>query len=289
MRKIMNERLPISTSLPLKARFYDYKHFTYPWHFHAEYEIIYIKESAGTRFVGNSMEKYSAGDVLLLGSNLPHYMKSDDAYYQEDTTLRVRGTIVQFEKEFMYYSIRHYPHLAGIRQLLEDAREGIVFPAGTSDRLAGMLDSLPEKRGIEQFIAFLEVLKEMSEVRPRRIISSGGRADAAPDDTSRIDKIISYLNAHYTRGLSLDEVASFAAMNPSAFCRFFRKKTGKSLTQYLAEMRVAYACKLLLMDQRNISQVSTECGFETISHFNKAFRKNTGLTPSEYRKIMLQG
>ena len=83
MRKMMNEQLPISKSSPLKARFYDYPYFTYPWHFHTEYEIIYVKEGTGMRFVGNNAEKYADGDILLLGSDLPHYMKSDEVYRQE--------------------------------------------------------------------------------------------------------------------------------------------------------------------------------------------------------------
>ena len=87
----MNEQLPISKSSPLKARFYDYPYFTYPWHFHTEYEIIYVKEGTGMRFVGNNAEKYADGDILLLGSDLPHYMKSDEVYRQEGSTLRTTG------------------------------------------------------------------------------------------------------------------------------------------------------------------------------------------------------
>mgnify|MGYP001542780175 FL=1 len=105
MRKIMNEQLPISKSSPLKARFYDYPYFTYPWHFHTEYEVIYVKEGTGMRFVGNNAEKYADGDIILLGSDLPHYMKSDDVYQKEGSTLRTTGTIIQFEKDFMHHAL----------------------------------------------------------------------------------------------------------------------------------------------------------------------------------------
>src|SRR6478735_8538823 len=98
MKAIMNERLLISKSSPLSVRFYDYNHFSYPLHFHTEYEIIYIKESTGTRIVGDNISKYEAGDILLIGSNLPHFLKSDDIYHSEDSNLRVKGTIIQFEK-----------------------------------------------------------------------------------------------------------------------------------------------------------------------------------------------
>ena len=104
---------------------------------------------------------------------------------------------------------------------------------------------------------------------------------------SRLDKILAYLNQHYTRHMDLNEIACLAAMSPASFCRFFKSKTGKTLKNYLSDMRIGYACKLLALDNMNISQISTECGFDTISHFNKSFKKSTGFTPTEYRKKIL--
>ncbi len=286
-KNIMNERLSISSTSPLRARFYDYKHFSYPWHFHSEYEIMYVREGTGTRFVGNSFDKFSAGDIILFGSNLPHYMKSDEQYHTGGSPLRVRGTIIQFEREFMYYSISHYPHLAKVRNLLEESANGLFFPAGCSRTMPQLLDEIPRQTGIDQFISFLRLLREMSSVRSRQVISAPARSGNPRYESSRIDKITSYINKNYTRCIELEEVSSLAAMNPSAFCRFFKRATGKSLKQYISDMRIGYACKLLLMDDISISQVSAQCGFDTISHFNKTFKRNIGHAPSQYRKIML--
>lgn len=285
MRTIMNERLPISESSPLKVRFFDYAHFTYPLHFHSEYEIIYIKEGTGTRFLGNNIAQYKAGDILLIGSNLPHFMKSDDAYHSGNTDLRVTGTIIQFEKDFMYYAVNHYPHFIKIRKLLQDSLRGIYF---SSAKLQDLLAKLPLENGLNQLMLFLELLKEMSETDNRQIISTSDFINETIYDTARIDKIISYLNKNYTRHISLDEIASFAAMNAAAFCRYFKSKTGKSFKNYILDMRIGYACKLLLMEDISISQLSSECGFDTISHFNKTFKKNMGYVPSQYRKTMLK-
>ena len=289
MRRIINEQLSISKSSPLKARFFDYQYFTYPWHFHSEYEIIYIREGHGIRFVGNSIEKYKDGDIIMMGSNLPHCMKSDEAYFSGDENLRVKGTIVQFEKEFMYYSINHYPHFLKMKNLLEESQRGIHFPAGCSSKLVDLLDKIPTETGMDQIISFLQVLREMSEIKGRKIISTSDFTEsmAFGSNTSRIDKIVSYLNKNYTRQIDLDEISSFAAMNATAFCRFFKNKMGKSFKNYILDMRIAYACKLLLMDDITVSQISIECGFETISHFNKTFKKNTGYTPSQYKTMML--
>lgn len=287
-RGIMNEQLAISASYPIKARHYDYKHFTYPWHFHPEYEIIYIKESTGTRFIGNNVDSYRDGDVVFLGSNLPHYLSSDESYLNPEERRRVRGTIIQFEQDFMYYSMKNYPHFTRIRNLLNDSLKGLYFPCGCSTKLLTMLEALPAATGINQIIALLQVLQEMSDITERQVISTGETDHRGMSDSSRIDKVISYLNQHYTRLVSLEEVSSFSAMNPSAFCRFFKSKTGKSFKNYIMDMRIAYACKLLLINDLPISKISSECGFDTLSHFNKCFRKNTGQSPTQYKNIMVR-
>lgn len=286
-KKMMNERLSISNSSPIIARFYDYKHFTYPWHFHSEYEIIWFKESTGLQFVGNNVEKYDAGDVILLGPNLPHFMKSDDIYLSGDNDLRVKGVIIQFEKEFMYHSINHYPHFIKIKKLLENSRQGIYFPKTYSSNFIELLNRIPTETGVDQITSFLQLLKKMSEIKRAQLISTSDFTNDEISGGSRIDKIISYLNRNYTRHVELEEISSFAAMNPAAFCRFFKSQTGNTFKNYILDMRISYACKLLLIEDYPISQISTECGFDTISHFNKTFKKSTKYTPSQYKKVML--
>ena len=134
-RPIINEKLPISESNPIKARHYDYDRFTYPWHFHSQYEIIYVKESHGLCFVGDCIEKFSAGDVILFGTNLPHYMRSNDIYGSENATSRVQGTIIQFEQNFMQYSFDYYPQFQQIKMLLEESNRGIIFPKQDATRV----------------------------------------------------------------------------------------------------------------------------------------------------------
>lgn len=287
MKTIMNERLLISESAPLNVRFYDYNHFTYPLHFHSEYEIIYIKESTGTRFIGNNITRYEAGDILLIGSNLPHFLKSDDIYHSGNNDLRVKGTIIQFEKDFMYYALNNYPHFIKIKKLLHESQRGIYFNPSKAQKLQSLLEKIPLENGINQLLLFLEILKEMSETEHRKTISTTDFVNETIYDTARIDKVISFLNKNYTRNVSLEEIASFAAMNAAAFCRYFKSKTGKSFKNYILDMRIGFACKLLLMEDISISQLSSKCGFETVSHFNKTFKKKTGYVPSLYRKMML--
>ena len=284
MRQIMNERLPISESNPIRARYYDYDHFTYPWHFHSQYEIIYVKESHGACFVGDCIEKYSAGDVILCGPNLPHYLRSDDIYLSGESALRVKGTIIQFEQNFMQYALNYYPQFLQIRTLLEESKRGILFPKKNLAGICSQISDFPELKGFRQISVLLELLQAMADISQRKSLASPCYYEQFPTmGNKRSDKIISFINSNYTRTLKLDEVAEMANMNATAFCRFFKETTGKTFLQYVQDMRVGYACKLLTIGDMDISQIAVECGFDSISHFNRTFKQLMNMTPTQYR------
>jgi len=286
--RIMHEQLTINEQNPIIARFYDYEHFTYPWHFHSEYEIIYVKESCGERFVADNMEHFGPEDVILLGSNLPHYMRSHEMYYAGDTSLRVKGVIIQFANDYMTHAIDRYLDLNHIKLLLEKSKRGIHFPFPENKDIIRCIEELPVCRGISRIINLLVLLDKMACFKYKRILGSVHFSNKLSDfSDSRIDKVLSYLTYHYTETLRLDDIASVISMNTSAFCRYFKEKTGKSYIEYIQDLRVGYACKLLTGTSYDISQISIECGFNTICHFNKIFKRNTGLTPTEYRRQFL--
>lgn len=172
MRQIINEQLQISESNPIKARYYDYDRFTYPWHFHSQYEIIYVKKSCGRCFVGDCIERFSEGDVVLFGPSLPHYMRSDDAYHGDNPRLRVQGTIIQFEENFMQYSFDHYPQFHQIRVLLKEARRGVVFHTADAGPVRDMVSAFPELKGFGQITGLLDLLQALAVSVPRRMLAS---------------------------------------------------------------------------------------------------------------------
>lgn len=289
MRQIINEKLPISEANPIKARHYDYECFTYPWHFHSQYEIIYMKEGFGRCFVGDCIEEFHAGDLILFGTNLPHYMRSDDVFCNGQPELRTRGTIIQFEQNFMEYSIEHYPQFHQIRTLLEEAERGIRFPRQDDAKLAEAAYGFPVLKGFNQIAQLLDLLQEMANTPSRKVLASPHYSEKFPAmGDKRIDKIISFINSNYTRKIRLDEIAEKANMNPTAFCRYFKENTGKTLLQYVMDMRVGYACKLLAVGNMDISQIALECGFDSITHFNRTFKQWTQLTPTQYRNNVLK-
>lgn len=288
-RPIMNEKLPISESNPIKARCYDYARFTYPWHFHSQYEIIYVKASHGLCFVGDSFEKFSAGDAILFGTNLPHYMRSDDVYGSEESPSRVQGTIIQFEQNFMQYSFDYYPQFLQIRMLLEESKRGIIFPKQDATRIGELISGFPTLEGFSQISGLLDLLQELANTSRRKTLATPLYYEKFPTlGNKRVDKIISFVNNNYTRTLKLSEIAEMANMNPSAFCRYFKENTGKTLLQYVMDMRVGYACKLLAIGEMDISQIAVECGFDSITHFNRTFKQLAKLTPTQYRNTIVR-
>ncbi len=283
MKQIMNEKLPITEANPINPRYYDYDHFTYPWHFHSQYEIIYVKESTGLCFVGDCIEKFNAGDLILFGTNLPHYMLSDDKY-MNNHDLRVKGTIIQFEKDFMSYSIDHYPQFLQIKNFLKQSERGFFYRQVNDKQIVTILERFPELKGFEQITTLLQLLQLLALQKDKQLMASPMYQEVFPTfGNKRIEKIISFINNNYTRDISLIEIASMAAMNPSAFCRYFKENTGKTYIEYVTDMRIGYACKLLMLKKTTISQVCFECGFESLSHFNRTFKEMTSLTPSQYR------
>ena len=282
---ILHERLSISRNHPIIARFFDYKRFTYPWHFHMEYEIIYTREGTGERYVADSTELFYPGDMVLLGTNVPHYMKSSQEYYGNDNNLRVKGVVIQFEKDFMSHAINNYADLVEIRMLLEDAQRGIQFPYPANKQMIEMINHLPDYKGIGRITGLLSLLNEMAHFKQKRLLGSMYFRNTLSRFTdNRLEKVFSYITFHYNKAINLNEVASMAAMNTSAFCRFFKEKSGKTFMEYVMDMRIEYACKLLIGNSMNISHIAVECGFNTISHFNKIFKRSKGITPLEYRK-----
>ena len=284
---MMHELLSVDKSYPIHARFFDYQHFTYPWHFHPEYEIIYVRQSTGTRYVADSIEQFADGDLILLGQNVPHFLKSDPEFEKGQDGLRACGVIVHFEQDFMQYAIENYPGLAGIKALFHEAKRGVCFSCDDNSQLTELVETLPLLSGMAQIMALLNLLEQMWLSTARRPLATEFFYNHLSLSTDkRIEKVLSYTSFHYKEDISLKTIAALASMNAAAFCRYFKQKTGKSFKQYIIELRVGYACKLLANQQMTIFEVCVECGFNSLSSFNLIFKRVTGFTPSNYRQKM---
>lgn len=279
----MHEQLDLANGSPIKVKWCDYDCFKFPWHFHAEYEIVYIINGTGTRFTGNNIEPFNNEDLVLYGTFLPHMHKSDEKYYQGNTEHRVHAIIIQFKEDFFNHAFTFYPEFRRIKELLEMAKYGISFDKKGNQEIREKIKLLLEKKGIDRLLECINILYLMSKSQNKYTLANED-VDHRPliESDERMVKVLGRLHQTYDQEIVLEDIAEFSGMNPAAFCRYFKNKTGKSMTRYVNELRIAFACKLLLEGRMTITQICYETGFNNLSNFNRQFKSITNYTPSNY-------
>jgi AraC-like DNA-binding protein len=260
------------------------------WHFHREFELTSIVDSEGTRFVGDSVEEYRAGDLVLTGPLVPHSWSSKpreperrDRQHRQD-----RCVVAHFGDDVVGAERLRHPTMIDVKQLLDDAGFGLAFPDAIATAVGERMRELPRRSPLGQLAGLLDILDLLAGCHERRRLATRrveGSGAAANDPIARV---LEHLNAHYVRGVSLDEAAEVAAMSTSAFARAFRRATGKTLTKYLNDVRIAHACQLILETDRTMADIADSAGFGSVTYFNRRFRLAKKLQPSEYRRRGLQ-
>lgn len=283
--KLMHEQVDFPGRSTIRIYLRDTPHFTYPWHFHSQYEFIYVLESYGTRFVADNIDNFRPGDLVLLGTNLPHFWKSDEAFHQGDPDLKVKAVILQFHAELFREEFDKYADFQTIKELLVQSSRGIHFLPPTSEKAGRMILEILKTTGFMQVIRFLELMYLLSKSKDFRLLATEAyRVDFNHPTNDRLARVMFFVNQNYRQKISLEKVAEIAGYQNTAFCRFFREKTGKSFTDFLNEMRIGYACKLLIEGNYTVSQICYECGFNNLSNFNRTFKRITSFSPKDYQK-----
>jgi len=254
--------------------------FGFYWHVHPEIELTLIVRSRGRRFVGDSIEPYEEGDLVLLGPNLPHTWDSD---------ARRKGpheaVFCQFSESFLGPDFLRAPEMAAARRLLVRAAQGLRFTGRTQKAVARRMDGMERLQGLARLAALLEVLHALAGSREVRPLSSPEFAPSPrPADADRIDRVCRFLNERCTGRIRLAEAAAAAHLSVPAFSRFFRRRTGRTLVAYLNELRTGLACRELIETDRSISDIAFDSGFNNLSNFNRKFLELKGMNPREFRR-----
>lgn len=255
------------------------------WHFHPEFEIMLVLEGTGIRFVGDSMERFQPGDLVFYGTNIPHFYRSDKEYYQKDSGLVSKATVVYFKEDFLGDGFWDLPDIAPVKKLFTQSKRGIRFRAKVKGELKKHIQRLDERKdGIDKIIDLLTIIKIMAVTREYDLLSSSAFTKYVEQgDCERMNKVYQFLMDNYMESPSLEEVAEIACMTTTAFCRYFKSHTNKTYTQFLNEIKIGNACKLLIDNSLSISQICFEIGFNNFTHFNNQFKKITAVTPREYQ------
>lgn len=259
--------------------------FQSPFHSHPELELVYVKESFGKRIIGNSVMPFEPGDMVFLGSDLPHVWLNDEMYYQGISTLKANAIVVYFSKDIFGPAFYELKETQKINELFFQAGKGISIIGKTNKQIAKKLEKLLLKKDFEVIIGLFEILSMLSESQDRVYINNEAYSTTHKDSKKdRLSEVFQYVNENYKKDIVLIEIAAIANMTPTSFCRMFKLKTKKSFVEYLNEIRVSKACKFLLETDLSMSEIAYECGYKTASNFNKLFKKFMGMTPSEFKK-----
>lgn len=249
------------------------------WHFHPELELVYVNKGQGKRHIGNHLSYFNNSQLILLGSNLPHNGFTDRF------TANGTETIVQFKSDFLGEDFFNVPEMNAINSLFDKAKKGILFKPEAKKIIGPKIEELPHVEGLYRVLKLLEILNDMAITDDYTLLNADGFAfETKPQDSTKIDIIFKHVNNNFKNHISLEEIADKVSMTVPAFCRYFKKATGKTFTELVNEYRVVHATKLLLESQLSIADVCFECGFNNFSHFNKQFNEITGKSASNYRK-----
>jgi AraC-like DNA-binding protein len=255
------------------------------WHYHSEIELIHFKKGNGTQFIGDNIKEFKSGDVVLVGSKLPHYWRFNDAYFEEDNVQTVDVRVAHFNEDFWGNQFLQLPENVAIKNLLERARLGVQVCGSTRAKVADLLEHLLEKDGVYRIMILVEALSLIADCRDLITLSSiGFKQDSFETEDDRINIIYDYSLKNFKRAIQLDEIAHVANISPNSFCRYFKSRTRKTYSQFLIEVRVGHACKLLIENNISIKQLCYESGFNNFTSFHKYFKMITGKSPLNYQR-----
>ncbi|MET0244316.1 MAG: AraC family transcriptional regulator [Flavitalea sp.] len=253
--------------------------FSAPYHYHPEFELTYILRGNGTRFIGNMMQDYAPGDLVLIGPNLPHCWKTNDSPDTASVSI-----VVHFMEDFMGADFLGRPELQRIRQLLNRSSAGIIFNNPKEKFKTDFYELQKEDDNFLRLMMMLKLLHKLSTTRYRIADHEHGFTSLPDTDKERINKIEAYIVANFQEEISLPAIAKQVNLTPQAFCRYFRKMTRKTFIEAVNDYRIDFAVKQLTQSDKAVSEISYGSGFNDISHFSKMFRKKKGLSPLQYRK-----
>jgi AraC-like DNA-binding protein len=272
------EKLPLSEDRSFVAQTHRTPNFEVPWHQHIEYELILFTEGAGLSFIGNYVGEFETGDIFFLGSNVPH------TFQKSHEDLITSAVVVHFKENFWGEEILNLPESKSIRRLMQRSMNGLKLNGQTKEILKPLIQSLETEKGFWRITKLCECLSTLAETKDYITVSTQEIKALNPRDKDRIDGVFQYTMENFKEPIQLSLISKKAGMSIPAFCNYFKKRTKKTYIDFVNEVRVGYACKLLLTTQMSILQICFDCGFNTVANFNRQFLKIKRATPSQYRK-----
>lgn len=248
-------------------------------HSHKNFELNLIISGSGRRIVGNHISSYTKGDLVLLGPNIYH------CWEVQETEEDAECIVTHFYENIINSDFFNIPELESLVTLLKDAGNGISFKGKKAEKVAVSLLKMPNLSGLELYIELLKVFNLLLQIDDREYLAlPSSQPNIHEKDNDQINKVYEYVFQNIHEGIKLKEASSLVCMEPGSFCRYFKKKTNQTFMDYVKNVRIGIAAKLLAETDKQITQICFECGYNNLANFNHYFKDIMKKTPSEYRK-----
>ena len=248
------------------------------WHFHPEYEIVYVEAETGVRHVGDHISKYEGSDLVFIGPNIPHLN------FDYGVKTIAETVVIQMKEHFLGQPFFALPEITAINELFEKAKGGIAFYGETKKMVGERLKQLPSLPHFQQLVELLQICQLLATSEEYSLLHSRPIANASLlKEQQRLHKIYHFIETNYQKDIDVNRVATLTHLTTAAFCRYFKKTTHLTFTDFVNQYRINQAKKLLLHD-KNVTEACYESGFENLSHFNKTFKKIAGENPSSFKR-----
>jgi AraC-like DNA-binding protein/quercetin dioxygenase-like cupin family protein len=281
--KTLIEKLPQEEGTSFVATTFRTPHFEVPWHQHLEYELILFIEGEGLSFIGNYGGEYGVGDVFFIGKNVPH------TFQKRNSACITSALVVQFREDFWGDVFLQLPEARAIQKLFDVSVQGLQVQGKSRQLLKKSMLELEGSSGFQRIVSLCECLQLLASREEYIRLSTQPVAMINPRDQERIDKVFRFTLDAFRQRIRLADVAAIAGMSTPAFCTYFKKSTKKTYVDFLNEIRIGYACKLLMETDQSVVSICYESGYNTLANFNKQFLKVKNQTPSKYRKAFHGG
>ena len=283
-RKIISFQIPKSNKEFVRFQVDAERYFYNKLHQHPQWQLTLIKEGSGQLMVGDYLGRFEPGDLFLFSTNMPHVFLSDLTYFDSDGEKHSLGHTLFFDFEALGKGLLEVEELAGLNQWLKQTKGSFVIQSKNKEILANDISEFKSKEGLDKLLAALQILQKLQQpdiLAPlNQIISQKNYTET---EGKRMGLVMSHILSHSQDSISLQDVADTANLSKEAFCRFFKERTGKTFTEFLTQVRIYHACQLLSEKDLSICQIAYQCGFQNLSYFNRAFKKNKGETPKAFR------
>jgi AraC-like DNA-binding protein len=259
------------------------------WHYHPELELHYTVKGEGVRFIGDNVSNCSDGELILIGENLPHTWRCPEKYYQPNEGLYVEAIVMQFLPDCLGKDLFNLPEAYQVRKLFEKAKKGMQIKGMAREKIIHYMELAISATDLDRIILLLQILKTLAETEEYSPIALNHAFYQSNEaETLRLNKIFTYTLSNYKKEITLEEIAGISNLGVTSFCRYFKMMTRKTYFDFLVEIRISHACRMLVEDKYPIGIICFECGFNNISNFYRHFKKVTGMKPFEYKKKYLQ-